>query len=176
MQNEKRVLTTLVLALAVVVLGAFFVSGYLLDYFAGPGSSSSIEADDLEHLQVSVAAVQAELSRLSKLSEELLERQAELLSLTSSLAQKEPQAPEEQVEQLGQVEQAAEAAPRTIELRMMRGDTIWAFLHRLGMQPDAQLVENVLRLNGFSDARRIPAGTYIRIPLQDTTSSREETN
>lgn len=173
MPNERKTPVILALVIAAVALGALFTAGYLSKHSSTEESSISVKTEDIEGIQISLSTVHAELSRLSRLCEEVLRRDAELVSLVSSLVESKSLVPEEK-ESIEQAEQRLAPTPAVIELRMMKGDTIWGLLQRLGAEPDAAVIKSILELNGFADARRIPAGTYVRIPLEEVISGRRE--
>jgi hypothetical protein len=197
MPDNRRILKRLSTGLIVVVFASLALSGYLLSYFNEPVSSEPVDYEPLkislteeldqrltiieERIMTISAAQQGAVERdeeLAKLDQRLVAIEQQLLALIDEVRKPESvREVEVEVPVLtpGQVEVVVQQ-PDYVLVRLLRGDSIWTTLQRCGMKPTPELIEQVLGLNGISDPARIPAGTYLRIPVSNTATSDEVRN
>lgn len=166
MPDNRKMLKRLSTGLIVVVFASLALSGYLLSYFHEPVSSEPVNYEPLkisltEELDQRLAAIEQQLLALIdevRKPESVREVEVEVPVLTP-----------------GPVEVVVQQ-PDYVSVRLLRGDSIWTILQRCGMKPTPELIERVLELNGITDPARIPAGTYLRIPMSNTATSDEVSN
>ena len=108
------------------------------------------------------ALTQEELQAIKEMLMEIIAKTDKAEALNSE-PESEPMA---SVQVMAPVAQVVEHECGIVEVRLLRGDSVWNIVARFKSPPSPALVNEVVEYNDIKDPRRLPVGFPVRIPME----------
>ncbi len=108
------------------------------------------------------ALTQEELQAIKEMLLEIIAKTDKAEALNSE-PESEPMA---SVQVMAPVAQVVEHECGIVEVRLLRGDSVWNIVARFKSPPSPALVNEVVEYNDIKDPRRLPVGFPVRIPME----------